>query len=931
MWNTTVSEIMVIEKGSKHELTYNPSLEKSKSSSFQENLLTYQMKKHFSNEKFNSIVNVYKFKNDAPYKIYDNNNTRDNNFIDFVDNHISPKYFSQVLDLYNDFYKWKKNKMRNFKFSLLKKNLDETIEIIDKIPLNPNIIIFFLIVFIFILMIFTIKTYIKKQLLKNELKRRNKSGNSSNDSSSTDNTSREKEELKEESKNLLVPAVQGYVKITNLEGDYFAKPEMGENTCLNDELNHGLHTIGNIFIHNNNKPVVNYNWENADKTEFSKTERSTFTIEKNKLKVSLIKEDTQIIEGAESIGKKMEIEVKEDNDNYIITKDITSKYRKKLILMENCLPNGNTINKKDSANTPQNNKTRTLSIETMEINSVNRLIGLKSYKEDENNPNFSNNVKEIKKNYKKNRSCSPVAKTNRNYFDFSKKIPKGNESAYSSEYSNDGKNDYKIDDLQLNIEETEIIKPNSKYPILKIDEKNKTSRLKKLKNNINLSNKVSNEYELVYTSDISDNENNIDDSKIKKEITGNKNKNSNHHRNKNDEKFYKDSLVIINKTDSKSSKYEYSLPEAENNLASLDDKFKFELIKNKEEIKSRKSSNSKKPENSKKSNNSKSINNLISYESVSNNYLRSKLDNKLFKIMANIYSNKKDEKSHLENSSLGIKSPYPKAEVDNNERLDNGRLVKDFNLYDVLGKGGFGCVKKAKHKLDQSYYAIKEIELEVGVNEYLKDLSVMKEVKTMLKLQHKNVVRYYNCWFEMKNGTELKENGYNRKRLKSSIRLKSGEPSNLSETVDIISKSVNSSNLGIIIEKDKAIKKDDNMDNEDVIEEEPQEIFSDSDDLDNKKMFSIDYEKNMSEEEKKLSFDDSKINSKKAKKERKFTVKFYMQMEYCGNETLHQFLENRDKNLDRKTIFSLFKQIALGVAHIHKNGIIHRDLKYLYF
>ena len=178
----------------------------------------------------------------------------------------------------------------------------------------------------------------------------------------------------------------------------------------------------------------------------------------------------------------------------------------------------------------------------------------------------------------------------------------------------------------------------------------------------------------------------------------------------------------------------------------------------------------------------------------------------------------------------------------------------------------------------------------------------------MLKLQHKNVVRYYNCWFEMKNGTELKENGYNRKRLKSSIRLKSGEPSNLSETVDIISKSVNSSNLGIIIEKDKAIKKDDNMDNEDVIEEEPQEIFSDSDDLDNKKMFSIDYEKNMSEEEKKLSFDDSKINSKKAKKERKFTVKFYMQMEYCGNETLHQFLENRDKNLDRKTIFSLFKQ-----------------------
>jgi len=63
------------------------------------------------------------------------------------------------------------------------------------------------------------------------------------------------------------------------------------------------------------------------------------------------------------------------------------------------------------------------------------------------------------------------------------------------------------------------------------------------------------------------------------------------------------------------------------------------------------------------------------------------------------------------------------------------------------------------------------------------------------------------------------------------------------------------------------------------------------------------------------------------KNEETFKVMFYMQMEYCGNETLHQFLQKREKPLDRKTIFMIFKQIALGVAHIHKNGIIHRDLK----
>ena len=91
MWNVTTSEIMVIEKGSKHELTYNPSLESSKSPDFREKLLTYQMKRHFKNNKINSIVNVYKFKKDAPYKIYDNNNTVDYNFVDFVDQYITPK------------------------------------------------------------------------------------------------------------------------------------------------------------------------------------------------------------------------------------------------------------------------------------------------------------------------------------------------------------------------------------------------------------------------------------------------------------------------------------------------------------------------------------------------------------------------------------------------------------------------------------------------------------------------------------------------------------------------------------------------------------------------------------------------------------------------------------------------------------------------
>ena len=282
MWNVTLSEIMVIEKGSKHELTYNPSLEKSRSPSFKENLLTFQMKRHFSNKKLNSIVNVYKFKKVAPYKIYDNNNTLDNNFHDFMDNKVPPRYFNKLFNLFDDFYKWKKKKMKNFTYSQLKKDV-YIIETINNYQLNPNLIIFLLLVFIFILTIFTIKTYIKKQFLKNELSRRNKSEYISNDSSSTDNTSKEKGDIKEEDINSLVNT-KGYIEKRNLEGNYDEEPNIEENPLPSDELNSGLNTIGNIFLYNNTKPEINY-WENADKTEFTKTEMSIFIIDKKKIKV----------------------------------------------------------------------------------------------------------------------------------------------------------------------------------------------------------------------------------------------------------------------------------------------------------------------------------------------------------------------------------------------------------------------------------------------------------------------------------------------------------------------------------------------------------------------------------------------------------------------------------------------------------------------
>jgi translation initiation factor 2-alpha kinase 4 len=60
-----------------------------------------------------------------------------------------------------------------------------------------------------------------------------------------------------------------------------------------------------------------------------------------------------------------------------------------------------------------------------------------------------------------------------------------------------------------------------------------------------------------------------------------------------------------------------------------------------------------------------------------------------------------------------------------------------------IGKGAFGEVVKARNKLDGRIYAIKKIKLNSKFQK-----KVLTEVKTLSRLYHKNVVRYYQAWIE---------------------------------------------------------------------------------------------------------------------------------------------------------------------------------------
>ncbi|OAF63645.1 hypothetical protein A3Q56_08650, partial [Intoshia linei] len=75
------------------------------------------------------------------------------------------------------------------------------------------------------------------------------------------------------------------------------------------------------------------------------------------------------------------------------------------------------------------------------------------------------------------------------------------------------------------------------------------------------------------------------------------------------------------------------------------------------------------------------------------------------------------------------------------------RFKNDFVAIQHLGVGGFGSVIKVKNVLDGNFYAIKKIKLNSYDGNLTKRLT--REVKLLSRLNHENVVRYYQSWIEM--------------------------------------------------------------------------------------------------------------------------------------------------------------------------------------
>lgn len=105
--------------------------------------------------------------------------------------------------------------------------------------------------------------------------------------------------------------------------------------------------------------------------------------------------------------------------------------------------------------------------------------------------------------------------------------------------------------------------------------------------------------------------------------------------------------------------------------------------------------------------------------------------------------------------SLAIPLPYADLPLSSSLPTAGGNRYKaEFWELKRLGRGGFGTVYHVKNFVDNRDYAIKKIPLDSkrlkkwqtsGTKEVE---ALLKEIRTLARLEHSNIVRYYSAWIE---------------------------------------------------------------------------------------------------------------------------------------------------------------------------------------
>ncbi|RZF38282.1 hypothetical protein LSTR_LSTR009005 [Laodelphax striatellus] len=303
-----------------------------------------------------------------------------------------------------------------------------------------------------------------------------------------------------------------------------------------------------------------------------------------------------------------------------------------------------------------------------------------------------------------------------------------------------------------------------------------------------------------------------------------------------------------------------------------------------------------------------------------------------------------------DSTSSSKQQPMPAADY-------TSRYLTDFDPVHCLGKGGFGVVFEAKNKIDDCHYAVKRIPLPSREDARER---VMREVKALAKLDHKNIVRYFNAWQEcpppgwqeaQDKYWKEKSSSKNKNAFEDVITIDPLTPDEPPSTAELLSKNMNSSlhsncklnqwgksannadisDSYIVFEashpsgtKDSAADQlrsvDSRQDSVIPISDYSDQSYSNYDEKSSKSQAKAKRPNSLL-----LKSEDSATDNSKQVNLRMF---LFIQMQLCRKDSLREWLRDIKRPRDDVNVaINIFEQIVQAVEYVHLKGLIHRDLK----
>lgn len=236
---------------------------------------------------------------------------------------------------------------------------------------------------------------------------------------------------------------------------------------------------------------------------------------------------------------------------------------------------------------------------------------------------------------------------------------------------------------------------------------------------------------------------------------------------------------------------------------------------------------------------------------------------------------------------------------------------------------------------------------------------VMREVKALAKLDHQNIVRYFNAWLEcpplgwqekhdpqwinklISPNSDFSEIIYTTPKINNSVCInvsQTDQSSDLDSACEAYELNYNlNEDSFVVFEKSYSINQNENVIN---INNSKIENFNSSHSIN--KIEKILKSNNSTHSESILFKDtDSEFSEKEEEKQQKSfsldlnnksnthkspKIFLYIQMQLCQRLSLREWLKNQSLR-DYHHVLNIFHQIVEAVEYVHLQGLIHRDLK----